>query len=156
MQLTRSADYGVRIMVHLAGLPHGSRINALELATASDAPVPFVEKILGHLARARLVVSHRGQDGGFELGAPADSISLLDVINALEGPLCLNACLPGGKGCHRRPVCAVHLVWAETQAGMQRTLGGVSIATLAIRSARLRTAQGAPSSAFSKPDAPNA
>ena len=140
MQLTRSADRGVRVMTHVATLGPGGRVNALELADATGTPVAFLGKILQRLVAARLIVSHRGCDGGFELARPARDISLLDVVTALEGRLCLNACLPGGAGCDRSPWCAVHLVWAEAQAALARVLASASIENLARASVGRRAA----------------
>ena len=99
MQITRTADYGVRVLTHLARLPPGTRQTAAELAAVSHAPVTFVAKILQRLVAARLVMSHRGFEGGFELGREPGSVSVLDIVTVLDGPLCLNDCLPGGGGC---------------------------------------------------------
>lgn len=140
MQLTRSADRGVRVMTHVATLGLGRRVNALELAGATGTTVAFLGKILQRLVAARLLVSHRGRDGGFELARPARDISLLDVVAAFEGRLCLNQCLPGGAGCERSSWCAVHPVWAEAQAALGRVLASASIENLAQASARNRTA----------------
>lgn len=93
MQVTRTADYGVRAMMHLAALGGGTRASAAAVAAAADVPPSLMSKILQRLASTQLVVSHRGKEGGFELARPAAQISLLDVLVALEGPLCLNVCL---------------------------------------------------------------
>jgi Rrf2 family protein len=140
MQLTHSADRGVRAMTHVAALGPGRRVNAVQLADATGTSRAFLGKIMQRLVAARLVVSHRGRDGGFELARPARDISLLDVVTALEGRLCLNQCLPGGTGCDRSPWCAVHLVWAEAQAALARVLASASIENLAQASARSRAA----------------
>lgn len=140
MQLTRSADRGVRVMTHVATIEPGKRVSAVQLAAATDTPVAFIGKILQRLVAARLIVSRRGRDGGFELARPARDISVLDVVTALEGNLCLNQCLPGGEGCDRSPWCAVHLVWVEAQAALSRVLASASIENLARASARRRTA----------------
>ena len=138
MQVTRSADCGVRVMTHLATLPPGSRVTVADLAAECDAPVAFLGKILQRLVSARLVVSHRGYDGGFELARPAAGITLLDVVTALEGPLCLNRCLPGGAGCNLRDWCGAHPVWAQAQAAFAEILSAWSIAQLASSAAEKR------------------
>lgn len=140
MLLTRAADYGVRVMMHLSTLPSHARADAKTLATSVGASPPFVGKILQQLVTARLVVSRRGYDGGFQLARPAFSISMLDVVAAVEGPLCLNACLPGGVGCNRRSWCAAHSIWAEAQESLARVLSSTSIDKLTRDSARNRAA----------------
>ena len=69
MQLTRAADYAVRVMVHLAAVAPGTRASRTELAGAVDCPEQFLSKVLQSLTRAGLVTSHRGNTGGFELPA---------------------------------------------------------------------------------------
>jgi Rrf2 family protein len=134
MQLTRAADYGVRVMVHLAGLPKGKRVPITALAAASAAPESFLSKVMQRLVTSRLVNSHRGASGGFELALPPADITMLDVITAVEGPICLNVCLPGGEGCDRRAWCAAHHVWAEAQAKLAEILDGATIERLAVES----------------------
>jgi Rrf2 family protein len=135
MQITRTADYGVRVMTHLALLPLGTRMTVADLAQESGASMAFVGKILQRLVRARLVVSHRGYEGGFELARQANTISLLDIVSALEGPLCLNECLPGGAGCERAAWCGAQDVWKNAQAALaavlsQETLDKIASATI--------------------------
>lgn len=131
MQLTRTADYGVRVLTHLATLPHGWRVNSRELAEATGASLAFTAKILQQLVTARLVVSRRGHDGGFTLARDPAEISLLEVVTALEGGLCLNQCLPGGAGCERAEWCGSHPVWAEAQEKLASVLRSASIASIA-------------------------
>jgi Rrf2 family protein len=131
MQITRTADYGVRVMTHLATLPPGTRVTVADLAEESAASTAFVGKILQRLVAARLVVSHRGYEGGFELGRPSNTITLLDIITALEGPLCLNQCLPGGSGCERHVWCGSHPVWVEAQSALASVLGRETLEHLA-------------------------
>src|SRR5579884_1357787 len=99
MQLTRAADYGVRAMVYLASRPADTRASVTELAKAADAPQAFLTKVLQRLAVAGLIVSHRGPAGGFQLKTVPSGISLLDVIEAIEGPVQLNLCtgIDGGS-----------------------------------------------------------
>jgi len=86
MQLTRAADYAVRVMIHMAGLPLGTTVRLRTLALAVTVPESFLAKVLQTLTRAGLVVSRRGPDGGFELVPSSMQASLLDVIDAIEGP----------------------------------------------------------------------
>ena len=127
MQLTRAADYAVRVMLHLATLPRGVRASRAQLAKAAEAPPSFVAKILQQLVGAHLVRSHAGRSGGFELALPPAQVSLLDVVTAMEGPVCLNHCLPPIKDCQRSSWCPAHPIWAEAQAALQRVLADASL-----------------------------
>jgi len=134
MQLTRAADYAVRIMIYLAGLPQGSRPNRAALAEAGEIPEAFVGKILQSLARAGFIDSQRGMKGGFSLSVSPDDVTLLDVVEAIEGPTRLNACLVPGDSCGRKGSCPAHRVWAEAQDAMTRVLRRATIAKLAAES----------------------
>lgn len=136
MQITRTADYGVRIMTQLATRPAGTRLTVAELAQDGNASVAFTGKILQRLASARLVVSHRGFEGGFELARPAGTITLLEIVTALDGPLRLNECLPGGSGCPRETWCSARDVWAKAQAALAEVLAAQSLDGLAAATAR--------------------
>jgi Rrf2 family protein len=131
MRITRTADYGVRVMSRLAGAPLGSRMTVAELAHESQSTVAFTGKILQRLVGARLVVSHRGFEGGFELARSADKITLLDIVQALDGKLCLNDCMPDGAGCERASNCAAASVWLRAQEALAAVLGAQSLDRLA-------------------------
>ena len=130
MQLTRAADYAVRVTMYLAALPQGEHVARSVLATANDVPDSFLSKILQALSRAGLLVSRRGLEGGFALLPRGRQASLLEVIEAVDGPIALNICLTTGLGCQNRPHCPAHLVWVEAQEAMLRVLRGAKIAAL--------------------------
>src|SRR5689334_1282274 len=111
MQLTRAADYAVRVMVHLAGLPPSTRASRSELAEAAECPDQFLSKVLQNLTRASLVISHRGNTGGFELPDGSRNATILNVVEAVEGPIRLNLCLGPEHACARQTWCPVHAVW---------------------------------------------
>jgi Rrf2 family protein len=135
MQLTKAADYAVRIMIHLATLPAGERVNRLVLAESGEIPEHFVGKILQTLCKAGLIASHRGSKGGFALAAAAERVSVLDIVEAIEGPTQLNACMGQGLGCSRKTWCPAHPVWVEAQQAMTGVLRRATIAELARRAA---------------------
>ncbi len=135
MQLTRAADYAVRVMVHLAGLPPGARVSRGDLSIAAECPEQFLAKVLQGLTRAGLVISHRGNTGGFELDELHRSASMLDVIEAVEGPIRLNLCMTSDHACTRQAWCPAHTVWADAQAAMLAVLNAATIDVLANRAA---------------------
>jgi Rrf2 family protein len=138
MQLTRAADYAVRVMIHLAGLPQGARVSRGDLPIAADCPEQFLAKVLQNLTRAGLVISHRGNTGGFELEESRRSASVLEVVEAVEGPLRLNVCLTSDHACCRQSWCPAHNVWEEAQESMIAVLRRSRIDALAVIAAERR------------------
>ncbi len=130
MQLTRAADYAVRVMIHLTGPPTDQRVSLPELAAAADAPESFLSKVLQALSHAGLISSRRGQSGGFQISPRGREASMLEVIEAIDGPICLNVCLTSGRSCHRMAQCPAHPVWARAQMAMLDVLSGAMIAEL--------------------------
>jgi Rrf2 family protein len=133
MQLTRAADYAVRVMIHLAGLPPSTRVSRSDLSAAAECPEQFLSKVLQHLTRAGLMISHRGNTGGFELETSHRSATLLEVVEAIEGPIKLNVCLTSDHGCNRQGWCPAHSIWAQAQQAMLAVLASANIADLADR-----------------------
>ena len=131
MQLTRAADYAVRAMIHLAGLPQGQRTLLPALALATDVPSSFLSKVLQTLARAGMVSSRRGQQGGFEILPKGRRASIRAVVEAVDGPINLNICLMHGNGCQRKSFCPAHLVWSDAQTAMLKVLSAAIVADLA-------------------------
>jgi Rrf2 family protein len=135
MQLTRAADYAVRVMIHLAGLPPGTRASRSDLAIEAGCPEQFLSKVLQNLTRAGLVMSHRGNTGGFELQGPHRAASILEVVEAVEGPIHLNLCLTSDHGCPRQASCPAHPVWADAQSALVAVLQAATIDQLAAQAA---------------------
>ena len=139
MQLTRAADYGVRVMVHLANISPKERALLPALAEATNAPESFLSKVLQALTRAELISSRRGKAGGFAILPQGRTASMFRVIEAIDGPLCLNVCLSGERGCERRSWCPAHPVWARAQQAMVSVLKDVTVAELAAQARQHRT-----------------
>jgi Rrf2 family protein len=135
MQLTRAADYGVRVMIHLAALPGAQRVRLPELARATGAPESFLSKVLQALCRAGFIVSQRGQTGGFEILPAGRATSISAVIEAIDGPICLNLCVNHQVNCKRKSFCPAHPVWAKAQKAVMTVLNESSVAELALGSA---------------------
>jgi Rrf2 family protein len=131
MQLTRAADYAVRVMIHMAGLPVGTTVRLRSIATAVAVPESFLAKVLQILAHAGMVSSRRGPDGGFSLPAESLQLTMLDVVAAVDGPVQLNNCLGENGSCDRKDWCPAHTVWAEAQIELLKALSRNSLAELA-------------------------
>ena len=131
MQLTRAADYAVRVMVHLATLPERERALLPALAEATGAPESFLSKVLQALSHAKLIKSRRGHAGGFEILPLGRAASMREVIEAVDGPIFLNVCLISGISCAREANCPAHPVWVKAQTAMMDVLSGALIAEMA-------------------------
>ena len=138
MQLTRAADYAIRVMIHLATLPAQERVSLLALAEATGAPVSFLSKVLQALSRASLITSQRGQSGGFAILPRGRKASMREVIEAIDGPIRLNVCLISSRFCGRSRWCPAHTVWGEAQRAMLDVLSSAVIADLASHAAAAR------------------
>lgn len=135
MKITRQADYAVRAMVYLSELPLGRRVSTATISKAEDVPLPFLTKVISHLATAGLVNTSRGMGGGVSLARSPEEITLLQVIEAVDGPILLNRCLLRSGACEREPYCAAHDVWADIQARFIQDLDAVTMRELARRQA---------------------
>ncbi|TRO82391.1 RrF2 family transcriptional regulator [Desulfuromonas acetexigens] len=130
MGLTRKGEYAIRGMVYLARQEPGKLILVNEIAETVDVPQSFLAKIFQGLTRLGLVRSSRGAGGGFALAKPAAEISLREVIEAVEGPICANRCVIDASFCDRSGDCTVHPVWHRVQNQVRSILDGVSLAEL--------------------------
>lgn len=117
LRISRKIDYGLRAMIYLASIPGGTVVPFREIGRRMAVPEDFLAKILKHLVDRGLVRSCRGPRGGYALGRPAEEISFLDVIEAVEGPIALNVCLDD-EGCGREANCTMASVWREGQEKM--------------------------------------
>jgi Rrf2 family iron-sulfur cluster assembly transcriptional regulator len=131
MQLTRAADYAVRVMVHLATLPPRERALLPDLARATGAPESFLSKVLQSLARARFIASRRGQSGGFQILPHGRQASMRDVIEVIDGPIHLNVCVVSPRSCPRSTFCPAHPIWERAQQAMLAVLSEATVAELA-------------------------
>jgi Rrf2 family protein len=142
MQLTRAADYAVRVMIQLAVQPNDGRVSLPSLARATGAPESFLSKVLQTLARAGLISSHRGQSGGFRITHRGLQTSMCEVIEAIDGAICLNVCLMHGRSCARKARCPAHPIWVRAQQAMLQVLSNASIAALAAQASPRHSANG--------------
>lgn len=115
MQITREGDYGIRSVLYLSRQPFKKISFVNEISEDYKIPRSFLAKILQKLVKAKLVRSYRGVKGGFSLAKQARDITMHDVIEAIEGKICLNICLMDKKKCGFSKHCPVHPVWATMQ-----------------------------------------
>ena len=131
MQITRATDYATRVMIYLATLPPGVKAQKVAMAKAADVPASFLSKLLQRLVGAGLVASSRGTGGGYELAGDRRHITLLDILEAIEGETRLNACLAYGPSCDHKSWCPAHPVWQQAQKALTDVLSRASLGKLA-------------------------
>ncbi len=115
MQITRQADYAVRAMVYLAQHQSELKPSTGTIAKEKNIPPSFLAKIVSQLSVAGLLQTSRGAKGGVTLAKPADEISLLDVIEAIDGPILLNDCVADSTMCTYDEDCPLKPVWCDAQ-----------------------------------------
>jgi len=143
MKVTLTSDHALRAMIHLACLPEDQVALRTEIAAMLDIPASFMAKILSRLSRARLLRSARGVHGGFRLARPAAEITMLDIVEAIEGPLRLTACAPDPAGCPRSAECPATDVWLAVQTAVRDRLGAATLEGLVSTPRRRRNGCGA-------------
>lgn len=129
LQLTLGGDYAVRIAVDLAERP-GRVVRTRDLSRRTGVPVPYLRKLVQALGRAGLVHTRPGGRGGVALGSPPHTVTLRQVIEAVEGPVYLNRCVARPGWCPRDAFCPVHPVWHRLQAAFCRELDAVRLSAL--------------------------
>lgn len=131
MRLSSMADYAVVTMTAAAKHCGGARVSATQLAEETGLPAPTVQKLVSRLTAAGLLRSARGAGGGLKLARPAAAITLADIIEAVEGPIALTACVDNGKhDCGMEQACSVKPHWPKVNAAMRGALAGVSLTQL--------------------------
>lgn len=131
MRLSSMADYAVLTMSAAARHCGGARLNAAQLAEETGLPVPTVAKLVSRLASAGLLKSVRGAHGGFKLARPAAAITLADIVEAVEGPIALTACVEAGKhDCTLEPGCSLRPRWPRVNEALRGALAGIALAEL--------------------------
>ncbi len=115
MQITRQADYAVRAMVYLAQLEPDKPAATSKIAREKSIPPSFLAKIVSQLSVAGLLRTSRGAHGGVSLAKAAEAISLLEVIEAIDGPILLNDCVAENMTCNANEDCPLKPVWCDAQ-----------------------------------------
>ena len=131
MELTRKGEYAIRGIVYLASCPADQVCLLSDIAAAVDVPQTFLAKIFQQFSKIGLVRSYRGTGGGFILGRQPDKITLLEVVEAVEGPIVPNRCVTGSGECERSVTCNVHPVWMRVKHQVRDILAQVTLDELA-------------------------
>ena len=131
MRISAKVDYAVRAAVELAAAQGAGPMKGERIATAQEIPLKFLENILGELRRAGIVQTQRGAEGGYWLAVPADSVSVADIIRAVEGPLADVRGAPPERLSYIGPAEALQQVWVAVRANLRAVLEQVTVADIA-------------------------
>jgi Rrf2 family cysteine metabolism transcriptional repressor len=141
MMFSTKAEYGVRVMAHLARREDDSPVSLGSIAEAEGLPLAYLEHLVQRLRRAGLVESRRGARGGYSLARPAGEVTMAEVVEALEGVIapieCITASPDGALVCAREgeaghDPCPTKLLWTRVQGSIVRTLRDVTLADLVL------------------------
>jgi Rrf2 family protein len=122
MQITRQADYAIRAVRYLAKQGTSQRVATSTVAKEMKIPASFLAKIISQLSIAGLLHTSRGARGGVSLAREPKEISVLDVVEAIDGPILLNECVGSNKPCTFEDECLVHPIWVEVQESLVKRL----------------------------------
>lgn len=130
MQIPRRVDYGLRAVIYLAGQEPGKCCSLTEIAEQQGVPKKFLEKIVQDLTHGGLIKSKRGPCGGYTLARAPEEISFYHVIEAIEGPIAVNACMDPHVGCVQLSRCSMVNVWSEVQRKVMEVFTSTTLADL--------------------------
>jgi Rrf2 family transcriptional regulator, cysteine metabolism repressor len=136
MMFSTKAEYGVRVMAHLANSDDDGPISLATIADAEGLPLAYLEHLVQRLRRAQLIGSRRGAHGGYTLARAPGDISMAEVVSALEGDIapieCITADADGALTCAREgsEPCPTKLLWTRVQGSIVRTLTEMTLADL--------------------------
>ncbi|KPL02124.1 MAG: hypothetical protein AMJ73_09155 [candidate division Zixibacteria bacterium SM1_73] len=115
MELTKACSYGIFGMMYLAKQPQGKIVSLSEISRAEHLPEKFLAKIFQNLARSGLLRSHRGAGGGFTLTRPANRITVKELLESIEGPICFAKCLSELEDCDKKDICKLQKFLKKVQ-----------------------------------------
>jgi Rrf2 family protein len=131
MRVSAKSDYALRALIELATRADGGPVSAEELGRVQEIPHNFLQAILADLRRAGIVMSQRGQSGGWRLGRPAEDVSVADVIRAVDGPLVSVYGMRPEAVAYNGSAEVLQLVWIAARSSLRDVFEKVSIRALA-------------------------
>lgn len=139
LRISKLTDYAILVMVEL-NEGHGEVLNAHALADLTHLELPTVSKVLKLLSKADLVQSYRGINGGYVMDREAGSISVADIIAAIEGPIAMTECSVEVGLCSQEQVCNLRSNWRRISSAVANAMEGVTLAEMSRPIRRLEPA----------------
>lgn len=130
-RISRRLDYGLQVMIALAGNTSGRPIPSAQLSESLNIPLPFLHQIAHTLMQSGLIKATPGPRGGLRLNHPPKNITVLKIAEVLEGPICLTPCLEDPADCPRNEICTSRLMWEELQNSIIAYLSSTTLEKLA-------------------------
>jgi Rrf2 family protein len=137
LEITRQADYALRAVTEIARSSDGEKVSTASVAARQKIPLPFLAKIVSQLVVRGILESTRGASGGVRLARPAETISMYEIIQAIDGPIAINLCVHEPTACEFSQACALCEVFTVTQHDLVARLASVTIADITRRSEEL-------------------
>jgi Rrf2 family protein len=131
MQITRQADYAIRAVLYISKLGVSQRAATSQIAKEQHIPPSFLAKIISQLSIAGLLQTSRGARGGVMLAKNPDEITLLEVVEAIDGPIALNECVNDQSTCSFGDECPLRPIWCDAQDDLVKRLKGINFAQFA-------------------------
>jgi Rrf2 family protein len=142
LEITRQADYALRAVADIARTPNGEKVSTASIAARQKIPLPFLAKIISQLVVRGILESTRGASGGVRLAHSADSITICEIIEAIDGPIAINICVHDAAACEFSQSCALCEIFTETQRLVIKRLESITIADLIKRGTEMETYNG--------------
>jgi Rrf2 family protein len=133
MHISRAGEYGVLGLLHLVRQPAGQTVMIDAVSRDVAIPKSFLAKIFQDLAKAGILRSQRGAGGGFALARPADQITVLEIIEAIDGKIALQRCLSEVPDCERRDSCALCSLFEQAQDRLKEVFSRTTLFELAAK-----------------------
>lgn len=115
LEITRQADYALRATMEVARMDFGERTPTATIADAQSIPLPFLAKIVSQLVVRGILEATRGASGGVSLARPADTITMLEVVEAIDGPITINRCTRDPSVCEFSSTCPFCEIFVDAQ-----------------------------------------
>lgn len=125
--IKRNTGYGLRALLHMASEDDAGAFTAEELAAAAETSTDFMHKIMRALRDAGIVSSKPGPSGGFQLERDPHELSVLEIVNAIQGPFRVNPCVIGFDICDRSRDCPLRPTWLKVQKDLEEGLGETTL-----------------------------
>jgi Rrf2 family protein len=133
MQITRQAEYAVRTVYYLAKQEPGTSVPTARIAKDQDIPTPFLAKIVLQLSAVGILHTSRGARGGVRLAKAPSEISLLEIVEIVDGPIEINDCVLDEACCQRSETCPVRTTWSEARAELVKHLAQATFGQMIAR-----------------------
>jgi Rrf2 family protein len=128
LELTRRSEYAIRACMRLA--VSDRLLSGREIAASTDVPERFLARVLVELVKSGLIEAQLGRTGGYRLRRPPRALTLLELVEAIEGPSRSTRCVLRQRACDASHPCAIHPVWAAAQSGVIGVLAATTLADL--------------------------